>query len=573
MKIKKLFLVAAVASFATLALAAEDCGDCGTADSCKDGCTTSQNLWQPHAFSVSMSREGILQKAAWESKTDDSWFGTFGVGFEYMQNFGEAKDCSAEKSCCQSLGAMPFWASDKSNVMTIGNNSGTYDLDAYQMGLGPVTTTGTVRLDPRVFQTGGDFFLYFGANKTERSFFAKIHGAVGVMSINPKLSFSEGLVPVDYPANALNGTNSTTATEGVAAPYENISEAFEGNKTAGYLKKMNYGKIQCKQTTSAKFGDLAIAVGYNVYADEKKHLGLALRFTAPTGNKANAEYVLEPLWGRNGHWAAGGELIGHWRAWESDSSDNYLDLWIDATAEHLFRSKHMRSFDLKLNGPGSKYLLVAKYTGGVSATFQNCIENAINITTLPVETSFAAEGNFVAMLDFHFNSWNLALGYEGWGRTCEDIQIDCKCPGSINLNDYAVLGRQTRGGQDGETAGMTSVAGQDDLCEPAAKIGKSEDRYFPTATITSSTFPTSTGIADATDPANRIPEDLNDAVDICGQRAHKAYTSKAFVQVGHTWKDSDYAPYLGLVGAAEYSHTDNSAVKFWTIGVQGGLAF
>jgi len=100
------------------------------------------------------------------------------------------------------------------------------------------------------------------------------------------------------------------------------------------LKKMQYGKIDCKQTTSAKFGDLAIAVGYNVYADDKKHLGLALRFSAPTGNKAEGIYVLEPIWGRNGHWAAGGELIGHWRAWESDSSDNYLDLWLDGTAEH-----------------------------------------------------------------------------------------------------------------------------------------------------------------------------------------------------------------------------------------------
>ena len=230
----------------------------------------------------------------------------------------------------------------------------------------------------------------------------------------------------------------------------------------------------------------------------------------------------------------------------------------------------MRSFDLKLNGPGSKYLLVAKYTGGVSATFQNCIENAINITTVPVETSFAVEGNFVAMLDFHFKNWNLALGYEGWGRTCEKIQIDCKCPGSINLNDYAVLGRQTRGGADGETAGMTATTAPDDLCEPAAKIGQSQDRFVRTE---STTQDPPSGIADATDPANRIPEDVNDALDICGQRAHKAYTSKAFIQVGHTWKDSDYAPYLGLVGAAEYSHTDNSAVRFWTIGVQGGLAF
>ncbi len=561
-KIKSLLLVAAFASAATISFA-DDCSDCDTTDCCKDGCTTSQNLWQPHAFSVSMSREALLQKAAWTGASDDEgWHGTFGVGFEYMQNWGESKNCDEcpeeTKGCCRSLGAMPFWASDLSNEMTIGDNSGTYDLDAYQMGLGPVTTTGTVRLDPKVFQTGGDFFLYVGAHRTERGFFAKIHGPVGVTSVDPKLSHSDTITPVAYPigALALDGSGATTT----AAPYASIQESFVGDKTAGFLKKMQYGKIDCKQTTSAKFGDLAIAVGYNVYADDKKHLGLALRFSAPTGNKAEGIYVLEPIWGRNGHWAAGGELIGHWRAWESDSSDNYLDLWLDGTAEHVFRSRHLRSFDLKSNGAGSKYLLVGKYTGGVSATFQNCIENAINVTTLPVESSFDIEGNFVAMADFHFNGWSMALGYEGWGRTCEKLKIDCKCPGSVNLNDYAVLGRQTPYSTSDSSSTVLNNA------EPLATISKSQDQFDDNTGRP-------TGVVDATDPANRIPEDVNEALDICGQRAHKAYTSKVFLQVAHTWKDSDYDPYLGVSGAAEFSHTDNSAVRFWSVGVQGGLAF
>ncbi|MBM18363.1 MAG: hypothetical protein CL947_04830 [Epsilonproteobacteria bacterium] len=554
-KMKSLFFAAALACSAVSLVQAET--SCTTSTECCSGCAQSQNLWQPHAFSVSMSREILLEKPAWEGLNDvEGWHGTFGVGFEYMRNFGENYNCEPVKGCCKSLGSLPFWAADQSNQMTIGDNKSDKDLDAYQLGLGPVETTGTVRMDPRVYQTGADFFLYAGAHKTERGVFFKIHGPVGVMSVDPRLSFDGDLEAATYPKGALDDGTGSTGTD---APYENIQEAFAGGKEAGYLKKMKFGKIDCKRTSSATFGDLAMAIGYNVYADETKHLGVAVRFSAPTGNKADGEYVLEPIFGRNGHWAAGGEIIGHWRAWESDGDDRYFDIWMNGTAEHLFRSKHTRSFDLKANGKGSKYLLLGKYTNN---TFQQEIVNAVNVTTLPVESSFGVEGNFALMFDFHWDNWNFGLGYEGWGRNCEELKIDCKCPGAINLNDYAVLGRQIPLNAAGGNGGLN------DYAEPAAKIGKSQDLL---ATTVTADIPS--GIVLATTAANRIPSELSDAIDIDGQRAHSAYTSKVFAQVGHTWKDSDYAPYMGIMGAAEFTHKDNSAVRFWSVGLQGGLAF
>lgn len=586
-KLKHLFLITAMAGSALFMQAAnDDCGDCETA--CKTGCTTSQNLWQPHAFSVSASREILLEKPAWTNPTDEEgWFGTFGVGFDFMRNFGEAKDCCEDdKGCCRSLGAMPFWSENLSNEMTVGNNNGGFDLDAYQMGLGAVTTNGTVRLTPKVIQTGGTFFAFAGASRTETGFFGKVHGSVGIMKIDPRLSFDGELAPADYPVGALNGgSGNTVATDfadlsAVKAPYENIQDAFAGNKTAGFLKEMKYGKIGCEQTTSAKFGDLAFAIGYNVYADETKHLGLAVRFSAPTGNKAEAVYALEPIWGRNGHWGAGGELMGHWRAWESDSDDCHLDFWLQATAEHLFRSNHFRSFDLKANGKGSKYLLVGKYSGGVTgAVFQNCIENAINVTTLPVESTFDIEANYALMADYSWDCWSFGLGYEGWYRGCEDLRIDCNCA-STNLNDYAVLGRQTPFNEASLECneGPAEVSGLDHFCEPLAQIGKSQDRLSAAdlscpAMGTTPVVTLPAGIEDATLGANRISEDLDKALDIDGQKAHAALTSKVFAQAAYTWKDSDYSPYIGISGAAEWSHRDNSATRMWSIGAQGGFAF
>lgn len=543
---KRFFSVAALLCSSAAAVA-DNCAPCST---CPTTCPKGQNLAQVHSFGASASRGMILKEAAFRPMPDEEgWHGTFGVGFEYQRSF---KKCDTT-GCCTNWGSLPFWAQDGTNMMTVGGNTGGYDLDAYQLGMGAVTTNGSVALNPSMFQTGGDFLLYVGSHKTERGFFFSVHAPVGVISINPNLRFADSVEAVNYPAGALNNVAATT----VAAPYENIQQAFAGGKGAGYLKPMVTGLIDCKRTSSARFGDIEFAVGYNVYADENKHLGIAAYFSAPTGNKAEGVYVLEPIFGRNGHAGAGGEIIGHWKFYESDDSDKWAQVFMDGWAMHLFNSKHIRSFDLKNNGAGSKYMLLAKYADlATLAPFQNEIINAVNITTVGVKSTFAVEGNFAVGFDFHWKNWSLQVGYEGWGRSCEKLCLDCACPGSTNFNQYAVLGRQTP---------FTAAGAVLDLCEPAATVGTSQAR----AAVATAT------ILNATTGANRLPADATEALDVEGQRARSTYTNKPFVQAQYTWTDSDYAPYLGFAGGAEIpsGKFKNQSPKLWNVGIQGGIAF
>jgi len=138
------------------------------------------------------------------------------------------------------------------------------------------------------------------------------------------------------------------------------------------------------------------------------------------------------------------------------------------------------------------------------------------------------------------------------------IKLDCACPGSVDYNDYAVIGRQAPFGNQLEV-------GTDNLCEPLATIGKSQNQSnVPTATI-----------VDATLAKNRIPTKVEDALDIEGQIARAIYTSKPFAQLQYTWRDCDYNPYLGVHGGAEIPHgkTKNAAARLWHVGVEGGIAF
>lgn len=541
-KTRTLFLTALFACATMRITPSETSAHSASSSASCSNCAQSQNLWQPHSFSISMAREILLEKPAWNSEYDtEGWFGTFGVGFEYMKSLGASQDCKV-KSCCTSIGAAPFWSSNQSNQMTVGDNSGAYDLDAYQMGLGPVTTNGTVMLAPTIYQTGGDFFLYAGSHRTKRGFFFKLHGPVGITCVDTRISSGGQIVPQSYPINDLE------AGEEIAPIYTNIVEAFQGGLGGGDLIPLRLGTIVFKRTSEAKIGDIVAALGYNFYADERKHIGAAIHFTAPTGNRADAVHVLQPIFGRNDHWAVGGELIGHWRVWQGQSCNDdeaFLDIWFDGAADHLFHSTQMRSFDLRANGMGSKYLLLANYANNM---YQNEIINAINVTTIPVTSSFSVEGNFALMIDYHSGNWSGGIGYEGWGRTCEELCISCCNSNPVNLNNYAILGRQ-------------NVV--NNLCQPTATISKSEN----TSAVATGT------IVDATDPANRLPENLYQALNIEGQKAHAAYTSKAFGQIAYTRKSCIWNPYIAISGGAELSNKKNSAVSFWNIGLQGGLNF
>lgn len=534
---------------------------------CPTTCAKSQNLYQPHAFSVSASREILLEKAAWYPTVEhpENWHGTFGVNFEYMHTFGNC--CTTTTQCCSSLGSLPFWATNGGNTMTIGSNASGSDIDGYQLGLGPLagtTSLGTVTLNPIVYQAGADFLIYVGAHSQQHGFFFKAHAPVGVININPGLTFTDTIQAIPYQPGLLNynATGATTAT--VPAPYANIQQAFQGGIPAGFLDAMTNGLISINRKTSATFGDAELAIGYNFFTNQSGHVGIAARLSIPTGNTAEGVYVLEPIFGRNGHWGIGGELISHWKFWQSKNSDTkFAQFFFDGIILHLCKSQQVRSFDLKANGAGSKYLLLAKYIGNTAHTaseFQNQILNAVNITTIGVESTFNIEGNFALGFNMHWNNWSFEIGYEGWGRSCEQLTLCATCPSTINFNEYAVLGRQTPYATSGTP--LTALT----LCEPLANIGESENHV--------NTFTPTAEIKDASLSANRIPQDPATALNIDGQRASQIYTSKPYAEFRYTWSENEYAPYLAIMGGAEIPNTHkNEAAKMWNLGFNGGIAF
>ena len=560
----------------------------------------SKSTWLPRSFSSYLEHDLINTQSLYH-KTEDKHFPVFHTSFftQYMHNLNE-------KNGAQNLGASVFWSGN--NTLTIGNHDGRAQLDAYQLGLGNVITNsdgiaGIIQLNPTIQHIGTDMLFQYIHDPADSSFFFKIHAPLGAIKITPHLTTIMQANP-DYQTK----TTQTTATDG-SNPSSDISYLFNAysipERRQETIDESLYGGIYtCKairgsrakpihlskarissaSQTAIRCGDISASIGYNILANESGNFGIAFKTSCPTGNVPTADYVLEPIFGRAGLWGVGAELSGLYHLWENDRHFQSINIIVQAEILHLIsgRRPSYRTFDLKKNGPGSKYMLAQCYkpsTVKINNIYEietkslGILTQVANFTTLPVISNIGAEGSAAIMINMQHHNWNASIGAEFWGRTHEQLNLDYVAitESSIpNLNDYAIVGRQVD---------VYSIDGTSDLeayyCEPNATINKSQNPVQLVGSDPNLTLPAKlpTGIADARIAANRIPYFMDDALNISGAAAAQVYTIKFFGTCGHTWKKITSHPSLTAQFGIELTNNTNNVLKLWSVGLLGSLAF
>lgn len=512
--------------------------------------STSKGFLQPRPSSGNIARE-MMMESNYQHKKSGGWFGEFSATAFYQRYW-------AQGGQEHGLGAFPFWSG--TNTMTIGDNlqassaspSVLANVDAYQFGLGPVTPgefAATINLNPIFYQAGTDFMLIMGASGVESGFYTKVKVPLAIAQVTYQLTESRPVNPVVYPAGTLS-----IASSSVADPATTMSQAFTGFKNEqfagnGDYTPMYFGLINTVSTTVIRLADFELTAGYNWIFDNNNSVTIAARMSAPSGNKAECTYMIEPIVGRGGNYGLGAYAAGHFDLWQGAHDDTLVCKFM-ADALHLFTTNTMRSYDLKSAGPGSRYLLVANYLGG---SYQSEIQNLINYTTLASNSSFGAEFDIAIALNYTCcKGWSFDLGYEFYGRSAETLDIT----GDFSDQTYAILGRQGVGQ-------ITSGATPTTLAQPSATIGSSVARQDFAGTP-------SALVVDATIASNRISfSDLDTQA-----AAQDAYlTSKAFTKIAYEWNTIDYVPFFGVIAECELSHSLNNALPQWSIAIVGGTSF
>lgn len=514
--------------------------------------SVSANLFLGRAFSANIAREMIMTCSTDKFNNDDNINGFFAIDGAYQRMWNQ-------HGVENGIGAYPFWS--QTNTMTTGNNSSDTNLDVYQFGLGSAISTGSISLDPIIYQNGSDFMLYLQSKQYGHSFFAKVKSALSAMVVNPNLTEPGIVTPVPYAAGAIQWLTSNGGLTSISNPASSMIQAFSGitggQSYKGNFRPMTNGLINGQISSGAHLSDTEMTFGYTYVCSETDNTGsLGLRVTAPTGNKPQGVYVLEPITGRGGNWGVGFYLAGTYCFWQDQAHEDSLKLNFMSDGIHLCNAQVMRSYDLTANGHGSKYLLVADYQNGI---YQSSIQNLVNLSTLESQSSFGFEGDAALALSYTHKGFSCDLGYEVWGRTQEKLTIT----ELFDAQRYAILGRQVVAVGSGSYSGQQST-----LCQPTATINSSIDAQGSTGTGGNDG---ANGIAvDATVAANRIGN--NSAFDTTITAQYAAVTSKLFTKIGYDWKDCSYCPYINLMGEIEWSNISNNALPQWSIALIVGVS-
>ncbi len=536
----------------------------------------SQNCYQPHSFSNGGTREILIlqelnlkelnkkyfpehtskkelererlgkQKTDYESVKKYGFISLFGAAGEYAHSFGKQDGMFG-------LGARPFWSG--TNTMTIGTNDGTSDLDAYQFGLGEVVTQGSITYKPVIKEVGVTLFNYSLQNRNEPGIYIKAKVTYGATYLNP--------VVCEIPAKQTDTVFGDGIYYGLPLlRYDTLLESFHG----GYSYQIplyRYGKIQRCQSKYLGTGDASVVFGWNLLVQENAHFGIGGKFSYPMGNWPFGEFMIEPIFGTAGHPGLGIDISAHYTYTLHNEDD--ISFWLQSDIMHFFpgRKPSLRSFDLKANGPGSKYLLLQQWgyalIDGVQQwdPFPGAMLPAINFTTLPVLSSFPVEADVTALVTYRRSNFDLGVSAEMWIRSketlridhCEALQYEKEVGYDYNLNHYAVAGRQ-----------IAEFDGDTSWCEPLARINKSKP-----AQGMINQYPTE--VKDARNPANRIPQDWEVALDVAGATNQRVITGKFAGQLGYTILKHKNTPRFAAYGGVEVSPYKNHIDNMWSCGL------
>lgn len=392
---------------------------------------------------------------------------------------------------------------------------------------------GTVKAKPRVQNFALDINFYLGLDEWVRGLYFRMDIPINWTSWNMDLDETTTMKGTEIAANRLGNPVAT------ASPQNSIIEAWRGNTSGGtnfpHLKEqMKFAKIDGKKEKTG-VADITFVLGYDFLCNECSHFGFNARVIVPTGTRPDAEFVFEPVLGNGRHVEAGAGVSGHYELW-NNGCDQTFGIFFEGNVYHMFRARQRRTFDLKNNGIGSRYLLFKKFDGSAMPAYADEVVFGPNVMTRDIRVKNDIHGEVAVMFDYQRCGITFDVGYNLWGRSRDKITLVEDIP----LNTFGVQGDTVTnmgGGTENNTQSMSNIKGE----------------FLP-------------AIAD-------LVTITKDDFDIESAEHPGAVSHKIFTHIAYTWVNCDYLPYVGIGGEVEFSGRRNRAFDQWGAWIKGGFTF
>ncbi|MFA5306835.1 MAG: hypothetical protein WC365_05285 [Candidatus Babeliales bacterium] len=360
---------------------------------------------------------------------------------------------------------------------------------------------------------------------------------LGVILKNLYLKIDAPIVHVENDPELLVDHASAHATANVTAAQirDNIEHYLQGSfeqvaeTTLNNLQsKLTHAKIAKRSVSGV--ADVDVALGYKFINTEKYLLGLALGATFPTGNKANGEYMFEPIAGNGHHWGIGGDLYGTIRAWGKIKHN--LKFFLRMKYRYLLENSENRTLGIQ-NYEWSQYMLLGRANAPV-ANIPQIVANrslipAANITTLRVDVTPGSQFDGVLGMTYNNGGFSFDLGYNLYYKEAE----------SVHLKNHL-----------------------------AAQTYFVADRAFNTATVSGNLL--NTYIDDGTASGLWYVDDST--LDLSVAETPSQFTNSIYSGLSYTFRKWEVPMLMGIGGKYEFA-SENSALEQWSIWYKMGVTF
>ena len=509
---------------------------------------------------------------------------------------------------CATLEYSRSFRPDRINDVLFGGNKlkfsgsrvvdrGENDILADYFGL-PPDFESTVCFTPRITNLVLDFNWHHAFECCIKGLYVQLH--MPIVHTKWDLKFREGLIRGGtefHPAGHMGAERVEAASLA-----KSVIEAFQGKTTFGDMREpLKFGKVFGRQNVN-RVAEIHGTFGWRFMQDDWYHVGVFVRAGAPVGNAPNAEFIFEPIAGNRHHWELGGGLTSHVRVWENDDATKRVVLYFDAHISHLFSATQMRSYDLKNNGNGSRYMLLSEITspavdllfGGNPAPNQYVrrLLPAINKTTLKTKISVDVQADIVFKVAYQRYNVEFDFGYNFWGVSKEKLH----CRDRFEENRFGLKGdAQVYCFVIAEDTAISLNATQSKATIRKGQ-GQGQDESFTNPNVDNFTGAQSlTGVLplplqsllakDAPPPVvvdqvnGSNPSILlkNSEINEKSALLPHAITHKVFTHFNYTWDNSDdFTPYLGGGLSSEWSDTKsdkNIVPSQWAVWIKGGISY
>lgn len=575
----------------------------------------------------------------------ESWYGTMDLGIGYMRSFRNDKiakclfgdDIICDDGC-------------KNTIKVQGSEVSSRDSKAWLADYLYLNCNfdGSFSIDPIIQNVVVDLDFYLGLDEWVNGMYFRIYGPINWTKWQTRFcSTDTGITD-----SCSTGYFTPSGDEQLLT---SLNDYFSGSAPASIdsitFQPLKFAKMPNCDETRTGFADLRAELGWNFLQDEDYHLGVGIHVGMPTGSKRKAEFVMDPTVGNGNHWELGGAIHGHYVFWRSEDEDKHFGFYVDAVITHLFKAKEQRTFDLK-NKDNSRYMLASKFTNtitnnlagnttavntGAGATvatsqFNNIYAPVANLTSTDVKVDIGVQADITAMFNFSARGFSWDLGYNFYGRSCEDIDCPDNCDPcntdsiflTANKDTWALKGDARMFGFAGN-ADTDATLSVDQFVALSATQNSANIHSGTNATTTDSTLtnvakqnggvdnsqfgvagtgatrarlihtPTSQGgFAVASDQIKTsIQPIFIKSTDVELQET-RGISHTVFTHLSYTWDRENWIPSLGIGGSAEFGKSESNcdtscdtssscstscdncidcSLSQWAIWVKGGLSF